>query len=90
MGAVVVANESKRAGRLTKISDNYNKLRTNGVVGYFVNPPIVDVRFLMCAEPLSAGAEVRVVSTSPVTLVEQVDGSFIFHTLYSKYLLEIF
>ena len=83
---------SKRVGRLTKISDNYNNLRTNGDDGYFLNLPNVDNHFMIFAEPLEPETEVRIVSTSPVTVVERiyVNGSIIFHTLNSKYLLEIF
>lgn len=82
----------KRIGRLTKISDNDNALRSNGIVGYFHVPPVEGFNFTMFSEPLeNTEADHRTVSTSPIIMVEDGDDqTIIFHTRYSKYMLEIF
>lgn len=77
-------------GRLTKISDNSNALRTNGVVGFFSCEPMVDCYFTLYSESLTPGEEHRVISTSLVTSVDRDGSGIIFRTLYSTYLLEIF
>lgn len=35
----------KKNGRLTKISDNVNALRSNGIVGHFYGPPLEGYNF---------------------------------------------
>lgn len=80
----------KKAGRLTKISDNDNALRFTGVVGLFYGPPLKGYNFTMYSEPLTPGMEYREVSTSPIAKVEVQDSTVVFHTMNSRYMLEIF
>lgn len=80
----------KKNGRLTKISDNDNDLRSNRIVGYFYAPPIEGFNFTIFSEPLTPGMDHRKVSTSPIVLVEEDNQMIIFQTSYSRYMLEIF
>lgn len=80
----------KKIGSLTKISDNDNTIRSNGVVGYFYGPPVEGYNFTIFSESITLGMDFREVSTSPVSKVEGHDSKIVFHTVYSKYMLEIF
>ena len=79
-----------RSGRLTKISDNFNALRTNGVLGSFHAEPIVSSYFSFYSDSLTPGLDHRVISTSIVTSVVKDGDGIIFRTLNSAYLLEVF
>ena len=80
----------KRNGRLTKISDNDNAIRANGIIGHFYAPPTEGFNFTIFSEPLTPGTDHRTVSTSPVMRVEEDDKLIVFQTSYSRYMLEIF
>lgn len=80
----------KKTGRLTKISDNSNGLRSNGVVGYFHAPPMIGFNFWMFAESLTPGMDHREIRTSLIENVSEENGSLIFKTANSVYMLEIF
>lgn len=77
-------------GRLTKISDNCNELRSNEVVGFFLRLPEVHSSFTIFADSLTPGADLRVVSTSLVTTVDWEGHEIVFRTLNSTYMLKIF
>ena len=75
-------------GKLEKISDNDNALRTNDIEGNFAILPQVGKRFVIIGEPLEAGYGVRVVSTSPVQEINiEGNGAIVFRTLNSIYRL---
>lgn len=80
----------KKTGRLTKISDNSNDLRSNGIVGYFHAPPTVGFNFLMFSESLTPGMDHREIRTSLIESVFEENGSLVFKTANSVYMLEIF
>lgn len=80
----------KKNGRLTKISDNDNAIRSNGIVGHFYAPPLEGFNFTIFSDPLTPGKEHRTVSTSPVACVEEQGKLIVFQTSYSRYMLEIF
>lgn len=80
----------KKSGRLTKISDNSNDLRSNGVSGDFMVLPSVGERFNLVSDALVLGAGERVISTSPVLSIEEAQSGMVFKTMNSIYLLEIF
>ncbi len=69
--------------KLTKLSDNPNKLRTNEVIGFCPKMPEVGEPFFMYSEGLEAG--IRYVATSNVKSI--TSGSF--KTLNSEYKLEL-
>lgn len=80
----------KKNGRLTKISDNNNDLRSNGIVGHFYGPPLEGYNFTIYSESLTPGMDYREVSTSIIAKVEEQSSAIVFHTMNSKYMLEIF
>ncbi len=69
--------------KLTKLSTNPNKLRTNEVIGNTCAMPRIGDRFIMYAEGLEEG--IRCVDTSPVTEIQ----GLIFKTENSTYKLEL-
>ena len=80
--------------KLTRISTKPNDepnlapLRTESVVGNYVNAPCPGEPFQITAEPLTEGATVRVVTTSVVVEVEKMNFGFRFKTQNSTYELE--
>jgi hypothetical protein len=80
----------KKLGKLTKLSDNSNALRSNPVVGRFYGPPTVGYNFTIYSEPLTPGKDFREVGTSLIKSVTTERGVLIFQTENSTYMLEIF
>ena len=75
-------------GKLTKVSDNENALRTKEVLGHFVSGPCVNRSFMMVGKALS-GWGWRYVETSVVQKIEKLaDGKLRLTTLNSTYELE--
>lgn len=71
--------------KLTKISDNQNNLRTNEVIGYCDELPVIGKSFIMFGEGIEFGT--RMVSTSVVKEYNQETN--VFKTLNSQYKLEL-
>lgn len=80
----------KKSGRLTKISDNANNLRSNHVIGYFHAPPMIDTNFTIFSKPLDPTMNHRRVSTSLIEQVWKEQGVLYFKTANSVYMLEVF
>jgi hypothetical protein len=80
-----------QTGRLTKLSQNENELRSKIVIGEFLNAPIVGESFMLISEPLdeTTGTH-RMVKTSIVEAIDVVENSIIFNTMNSTYRLDIF
>ena len=76
-------------GRLTKLSDNENAMRTEFMDGEFTELPKIGQGFEIFGEPLEFGTT-RQIYTSDVKDVTTVfDGLWIFETEFSKYKLEL-
>jgi len=75
--------------RLTKVRSNHTKLRTDTIEGETVSLPEKGKSFTLIADPLNPNADFRSVYTTPIELVEKIDGEFMFHTLNSTYKLEV-
>jgi len=71
---------------LEKLSDNVGGLRTNQIEGFCAALPKVGHTFLMTAPPLEAG-NMRVIETSPVVEVTDLEGVIEFKTQNSSYQL---
>ena len=78
--------------RLTKLSVNKNKLRTNEVLGQGIGEPTVGKSFVFVSESLSEEIKAqggnRYVTTSVVTEVSKSGKTITFKTLNSTYKLE--
>jgi len=72
-------------GRILKLSDNENELRTDHMDGEFKAKPKVGKRFVIMGEPLTAGASVRMISTSPVVSIAKINNGWELETENSKY-----
>ena len=72
-------------GRLTKVSDNPNALRTPSIDGYFSSPPTLGQSFVMYADALDPKADFRQVATSIVKAIIESDTHTRFNTLNSVY-----
>jgi hypothetical protein len=68
-----------------------NPLRTQTIDGWFTTEPTVGRSFRFYAEPLTEGAEVRMVATSPVVRVVRCmdKREIVFNTENSTYEIEI-
>lgn len=76
---------------LTRLDSNHTKLRTDVIEGEAMGLPIVGVPFVLVGEPITEGAQCRVVQTTGVTGIEKVDEfHLIFTTKNSKYSLVTF
>lgn len=80
--------------RLTRISSNHNRLRTNEVVGWGEKIPEVGEPFTMTAPPLDPEAGFRYVTTSPVKSVAPIKNDdavvgYLFNTENSTYQVDI-
>lgn len=77
-------------GKLIKIESEHNLLRTDEVVGTFLDVPKVGERFTIYAEPLSNEANIRTVNTSPVKSIEKIyEKIWEMKTQFSTYHIEI-
>lgn len=77
-------------GKLTKLSDNINALRTNEVFGAFTEKPELGQSFVLTGESLEdkSPGMARRVWTSLVETIEIVDETeIVFKTLNSQYKL---
>lgn len=76
---------------LTKIESNHNNLRTNEVDGLTLEIPEKDKSFHMTSTPLTEGASIRSITTTPVKEVDKItENLYTFKTLNSTYSLEIY
>lgn len=78
--------------RLTRIESNHNNLRTRSLQGWCFDLPVVGSSFTIMGQPISEGAVARVVTTSPVLSIENLDQSssaLRFRTKNSTYELEV-
>ena len=77
-------------GKLTKLSDNKNALRTNEIEGKFEHLPKVGQSFTIIGEPLKKGMLCRLVMTTAVEeLLNPEYGVYILNTVNSTYRLEV-
>lgn len=74
--------------RLEK-TENSGHIRTSDVEGVFVDPPTPGQPFSIIGESLTPENNARIVSTSPVRIVEMYDNSYSFSTLNSRYTLDV-
>lgn len=77
-------------GILIKISNNDNALRTDSMEGEFEFFPKIGTSFRIFGESLTADGDIRIVTTSVVKNVEQIENIYRFQTLNSTYKLEVF
>lgn len=79
--------------KLTKLSSNQNKLRTDEVLGEGIGEPVVGRSFTFVGESIDEEIKTqggaRFVTTSIVTEVIEKDGATEFRTLNSTYRLEV-
>lgn len=75
--------------KLTKLQSNHNNLRTDSVEGFSLELPEVGKSFQLVGDPLTAGALFRGVFTTEIKNVERMGNEFVFHTMNSKYKLEV-
>jgi len=76
-------------GKLIKISNNENKLRSKSVEGEFQNLPEVGHSFHIIGESLTEGIPYRIVSTSIVKEIEKIEKGYKIVTMNSVYELEL-
>ena len=77
------------ACKLTKLSSNENDLRTNEVVGEFMNPPVEGRSFIMFAESIHPDGFARMIGTSRVMHITKGCGECVIQTENSEYKLEL-
>ena len=75
--------------KLTKIESNHDHLRTNEVEGVTNILPEVGKNFTLIGEPLTDGANVRIINTTEIKSVDKEENTIIFKTLNSTYQLDI-
>jgi hypothetical protein len=76
--------------KLTKLESNHKNLRTESIVGEAALIPTAGLCFRVVGKSLTAGLTHRLVTTSEVQSVyEHSNNKYIFHTLNSKYELEV-
>jgi hypothetical protein len=75
--------------KLTRIKSTHDELKAAVVEGTAPYLPEVGYRFEMLAEPLDNTMSARVVVTTPIVAVEQIDSTYRFKTKHSEYQLEI-
>lgn len=73
--------------KLTKIRSNHSNLRTDTVEGVVQNLPEVGSTLQLVGEGLEFGN--RLVYTTEIKNVEQIDNTYQFNTLNSVYKLEV-
>lgn len=74
---------------LTKLESDHNNLRTSVIEGTCQAMPRVNESFRMLAEALEISAGVRIIVTSRVKKVTKKEGSYIFETQNSRYMLAV-
>lgn len=75
--------------RITRLRSTHDKLRTDSVEGDSMTLPRAGGRVVVVGQPLTPGADHRVVTTSEVRSVFQDNGAFLFTTLNSTYRMEL-
>jgi len=81
-----------KSGKLTRIEagKKAGKLRTDSMDGVFQYLPTEGEGFDFFGEPLTPGAGVRTIMTSPICVVEEVPGGYRFTTATgSTYQLDV-
>lgn len=73
--------------KLTKVRSNHQNLRTDVIEGACIDLPTVGKGFVLVGEGLEFGN--RLVTTTPVEKVEQMENEYLFHTRNSTYKLEV-
>lgn len=77
-------------GRLFKISSTHSNLRTDQVDGECIGVPMVGDCFVMTSEPLTEGADVRIVATTTIREVAKLTKNlYEFKTRNSTYRFEV-
>lgn len=76
-------------GRLKKVSNNENDLRTAEIECEFEDLPCVGECFIIFSKPLELKDGVRVVRTSIIQEIERTPRGFRFKTMNSVYELEM-
>lgn len=76
-------------GKIVKVSDNENELRTNSMEGVFEDLPKVGRSFIIIGEGLTPGLPNRIITTSPVTEVVTIKKGYRIYTTFSVYELEL-
>lgn len=74
---------------LEKIRSKHNNLRTDLIKGETLNLPAPGERFIMTGESLAPGGARRLVSTTPVKMLEMHGKEMMFHTENSTYKLAV-
>lgn len=77
-------------GKLTKLSDNNNSLRTNEIDGEFLDLPESGFSFIIIGESLTKDMPSRRVTTSKIIYIHYKNNVFHFQTINSKYKLEVY
>jgi len=75
--------------KLTKIRSSHENLRTDEIVGFCNELPILDLTFVMYGEGLELKEAVRIVTTTRVQHVETIGNIINFGTENSLYKLEL-
>ena len=63
-----------------KIKANHNRIRTDETKGSALGLPEVGKQFVMTAEPLEFGASFRMINTSEVVEIDQLEKGWRLHT----------
>lgn len=77
-------------GKLKKIVSTHNNLRTTEMEGEFHKPPIIGQDFVIFGKALTEGMDVRMIRTTTVKDIKDLDGRFVFFTQNSEYELDIY
>jgi hypothetical protein len=81
------SGEQKMRGKLFKVESTHNNIRTDEIVGDFMELPKIGYGFVMYAPPLDPEYVSRVLRTTPVKSIEPGDGHILFKTMNSTYRL---
>lgn len=63
-----------------KIKTNHNKIRTDETKGKALGLPEVGKQFVMTADPLEFGASFRMINTSEVVSIDELENGWRLHT----------
>jgi len=66
--------------KFTKIKNNHSRLRDDVIVGKAKNPPQVGEIFFMTAAPKSKTASLRMINTSKIESVDDIENGWKFTT----------
>lgn len=76
--------------RLIKLESTHSNIRTPETIGELRCLPEVGIPIILYSDPLTKGANIRIIQTTPAKRVEQLEGgSYIVTTSHSTYHLAV-